>query len=281
VLLGAFVLGKVRGYDRGDRMVARNFYGALSVRDSGGSGAQAVRTLYSGTIVHGEQLLAPGRSRTAASYYGPASGVGLLLREEGRAPQRIQVGVIGLGVGTIATYGRAGDAYRFYEIDPLDITVARTQFSFLRESRAHVDVVPGDGRLSLEREPDQRFNVLAVDAFTGDSIPIHLLTVQAFQLYFGHLVSNGVLAVHVSNRFLNLAPVVARAAGALGKQAVLIESPGDAGETIIKKAEWILITADQRLAATLARTGQGVFVAGNNGTRLWTDDYSDVLGSLR
>jgi hypothetical protein len=280
-LLGAYVLGRVRGYDRGDRVVARNFYGALSVRDDGASGARSVRMLYSGTIVHGEQLLAPGRSRIATSYYGPASGVGVLLREEDRAPERMQVGVIGLGVGTIATYGRAGDAYRFYEIDPLDIAIARTQFSFLRESRAHVDVVPGDGRLSLEREPDQRFNVLAVDAFTGDSIPIHLLTLQAFQLYFGHLAANGVLAVHVSNRFLNLAPVVARAASALGKQAVLIEGPGEPGETIIRKSEWILITADHRLAAKLARTGRGEFLDGNNGTRLWTDDYSDVLGSLK
>jgi hypothetical protein len=280
-LLGVYVLGKVRDYDRGDRLVARNFYGALSVRDYGGSGTRAVRMLYSGTIVHGEQLLAPGRSRTATSYYGPASGVGVLLREEDRARERMRVGVIGLGVGTIATYGRAGDSYRYYEIDPLDISIASTQFSFLRESRARVDVVPGDGRLSLERELNQRFNVLAVDAFTGDSIPIHLLTLQAFQLYFRHLSANGVLAVHVSNRFLNLAPVVARAAGALGKQAVLIESPGEPGETIVKKAEWILITADQRLAAKLARTGRGEFLDGNNGTRLWTDDYSDVLGSLK
>jgi spermidine synthase len=186
-----------------------------------------------------------------------------------------------LGVGTIATYGRAGDAYRFYEIDPLDISVARTQFSFLRESPAHIDVVPGDARLSLEREPEQHFNVLTVDAFTGDSIPIHLLTLQAFRLYFGHLAANGVLAVHVSNRFLNLAPVVARAASTLRKQAVLIENPGEPGERVFKSSEWILITADHRLAAKLARTGHGELLDGNNGTRLWTDDYSDVLGSLK
>ncbi len=280
VLLGVYVDGKVRAYDRGARMVARNFYGVLSVRD-GGSGTQATRTLYSGTIVHGEQLLAPGRSRDATSYYGPASGIGVLLREDNRAPAPLQVGIIGLGVGTIATYGRAGDSYRFYEIDPLDISVASTQFSFLRESRAHVEVVPGDGRLSLERERGRLFNVLAVDAFTGDSIPIHLLTVQAFELYFSHLAADGVLAVHVSNRFLNLAPVVARAAGALGKQAVLIESPGEPGEVTIKRAEWILLTGDRRLAATLARAGRGEVLDADNGTRLWTDDYSNVLGSLK
>ncbi len=280
VLLGMYVLGKVRAYDRGARMVARNFYGVLSVRD-GGSGAQASRTLYSGTIVHGEQLLAPERARTATSYYGPDSGIGVLLREDDRSPTPLQVGVIGLGVGTIATYGRVGDSYRFYEIDPLDIAVARTQFSFLRESRAGVAVVPGDGRLSLEREPGRLFNVLAVDAFTGDSIPIHLLTVQAFELYFRHLSGDGVLAVHVSNRFLNLAPVVARAASALGKQAVLIESPGEPGEVTIKRAEWILLTGDHRLAARLARAGHGEFLAGDSATRLWTDDYSNVLGALK
>lgn len=280
-LLGAYVLGKVRGYDRGDRIVARDFYGALKVRDTGGPGAGALRVLYSGTIVHGEQVLTPGRARDATSYYGPGSGIGVLLREETRAHRSLQVGVIGLGVGTVATYGRPGDAYRFYEIDPLDISLARTQFSFLRESRAHVDVVPGDGRLSLEREAGRRFNVLAVDAFTGDSIPLHLLTLQAFQLYFRHLSTNGVLAIHVSNRFLNLAPVVARAAGALGKQAALIENPGEPGETILKKSEWILISTDHRLVAGLARAGRGELLDASNRTRLWTDDYSDVLGSLK
>jgi hypothetical protein len=186
-----------------------------------------------------------------------------------------------LGVGTIATYGRAGDSYRFYEIDPLDIHIAKTQFSFLRQSPARVDVVPGDARLSLERQPDQRFNVLAVDAFTGDSIPVHLLTVQAFQLYFRNLVANGVLAVHISNRYLNLAPVAARAAQALAKTAVLVESPGDPEESIIRRSAWVLVTGDHALAAHLARVGRGALLRGNSATRLWTDDYTDVIGALR
>ncbi len=280
-LLGTYVLGKVLVYDRGDRMVGRDFYGVSSVRDIGGSGPEAVRMLYSGTIVHGEQLLAPGRALAPTSYYGPSSGFGLLMREENRRPAPNRVGVIGLGAGTIAAFGRSGDSYRFYEIDPLDISIAKTWFSFLRDSPAHVAVISGDGRLSLEREPSQHFNVLVADAFNGDAVPIQLMTLQAFELYFRQLAPGGVLAVNVSNRFLNLAPVVAGAAGALGKQAVRIEDPGDSSERIYSRSVWVLVTGNQRLAARLAHAGHGELLDPNNGTRLWTDDYSDVLASLK
>ncbi len=281
LLLSIYVYGKVREHNSGDRVAVRNFYGALTVRDSGVGSPFALRELYSGTIVHGEQFLAPRRAREPTTYYGPESGVGVALRTEGQEKRRLRVGVIGLGAGTIATYGRPGDSYRFYEINPLVTWIARTQFSFLRESPAHVDVVGGDARLSLEREPDQRFNVLAVDAFTGDSVPIHLLTLQAFQLYFGNLAAGGVVAVHVSNRYLHLAPVVARAASALGKVAVFIDSDRDEQGAPIKRAQWVLVTGDRRLAATLARIGQGSYLSGHDGTRLWTDDYSDVIGALK
>jgi hypothetical protein len=281
ILLSVYVYGKVRDHNSGDRVAVRNFYGALTVRDAGVPGPFALRELYSGTILHGEQFLAPQRARQPTSYYGPASGVGVALRAEGLTNKRLRVGVIGLGAGTIATYGRPGDWYQFYEINPLVIQIAKTQFSFLRESPAHVDVVGGDARLSLEREPDQRFNVLAVDAFSGDSVPIHLLTLQAFQLFFRHLAPNGVVAVHVSNRYLNLVPVVARAASTLGKMAVLIDSDRNERGGPIKRAQWVLITGDRALAANLAQIGQGSFLNDHNGTRLWTDDYSDVIGALK
>jgi hypothetical protein len=280
-LLGTYVLGKVLVYDRGARIVARDFYGVSSVRDSGSSGPEAVRMLYSGTIVHGEQFLAPSRALTPISYYGPSSGFGVLMHEENRTPAPNRVGVIGLGAGTIAAFGRPGDSYRFYEIDPLDISIAKTWFSFLRDSPAHVKVISGDGRLSLEREPSQHFNVLVADAFNGDAVPIQLMTLQAFKLYFSQLAPGGVLAVNVSNRFLNLAPVVARAAGALGKQAIRIEDPGETSEQIYKKSDWVLVTGNQRLAATLAHSPHGELLDPNNGTRLWTDDYSNVLASLK
>jgi hypothetical protein len=278
-LLGAYVLGKVLVYDRSDRLVARDFYGVSSIRDEGGT--DPLRVLYSGTIVHGEQFLAPGGARMPISYYGPKSGLGVLMGEENRRPTPNRVGVIGLGAGTIAAFGRPGDSYRFYEIDPLDISIAKTWFSFLRDSPARVKVISGDGRLSLEREPSQHFNVLVADAFNGDTVPVQLLTLQAFKLYFSQLAPGGVLAVHVSNRFLNLAPVVARAAGALGKQAIRVEDPGEANESIYKKSVWVLVTGNRQLAARLARTPHAEFLDPNNGIRLWTDDYSNVLGSLK
>ena len=126
-----------------------------------------------------------------------------------------RAGVIGLGVGTLAAYGRAGDSFRFYELNPAVIQVASTYFRFLNESAAATEVVAGDGRLALEREPPQNFDVLILDAFSGDSIPVHLLTRQAFEVYFRHLRPGGIVAVHVTNRYLDLAPVVDALAAAL------------------------------------------------------------------
>ena len=280
-VLGSYVVGRVQAYDRGARLVARDFYGVSSVRDVGGRGPQAQRVLYSGTIVHGQQFLAPRQALTPASYYGRSSGLGLVMREEHRSPTPQRVGVVGLGAGTIAAYGRPGDSYRFYEIDPLDITIARTWFSFLRLSPAHIGVVSGDGRLSLEREPSQRFNVLVADAFNGDAVPVHLMTLQAFKLYFRQLAPGGVLAVNVSNRYLNLTPVVARAASALGKQAIRIEDPGETGESIYRRSVWILITSNHTFAAKLAHAKHAELLPPDSSTRLWTDDYSNVLASLK
>jgi len=113
-------------------------------------------------------------------------------------PGPLRVGLVGLGAGTLAAYGRPLDSYTFYEINPLDVALARTEFTFLRDSPAAVDIVLGDARLSLERQPGQAFDVLAVDAFSGDSIPVHLLTLQAFELYFRQLQPGGVLAVHIT-----------------------------------------------------------------------------------
>ena len=167
-----------------------------------------VRTLRHGTIDHGEEFLLPQNERFATTYYATKSGVGLAIQKL-QMGGAMNVGVIGLGAGTIATYGRPIDHYTFYDINPLVLHIARTQFRFLRNCMAPNDVVLGDARLSLEREQSKQFDVLAVDAFSGDAIPVHLLTRQAFALYWRHLKPDGVLAVHVSNKYLNLAPVVA------------------------------------------------------------------------
>jgi spermidine synthase len=288
VVLGVYALEKELNAYGNTRLMVRNFYDALSVYEVK-PGFQTIgeRTLYSGTVAHGKQFSAHRLARRPTSYFGLDSGIGLVLRSADQAPRPQHVGVIGLGAGTLAAYGRRGDLYRFYEINPLDIKIAQTQFTFLRESPAHVTIVPGDARLSLEREPKQLFNVLVVDAFTGDSPPVHLLTEQAFRLYFRHLTPKGVLAVNVTNAYLNLAPVIARAASALGKSAVLIENP-EAPEELISSAKWVLVFDNSQAASRIAQVAANAIqvtrdevLNGSKATRLWTDDYSDVLGALK
>ena len=271
------------------RFRARNFYGALRVVDTSvatesganpaASAANArVRELFNGTIKHGVQFLEPARRREPTSYYAPDSGVGLALRTLG-AKGRLRVGVIGLGAGTLAAYGRAGDHYTFYEINPLVVQIANQQFTFLRDSPAQIDIELGDARLSLERELPQNFDVLAVDAFSGDSIPVHLLTREAFALYFRNLKPDGVLCVHISNRYLNLQPVVEAAASSFGKQSTLIFNDKDdaAGVSV---ASWMNVSGPTRLeAANSEATGKAS--AKYREPYLWTDDYSSLFRILK
>jgi SAM-dependent methyltransferase len=261
------------------RVLARNFYGGLRVSDSGSPMEDdAMRTLVHGTITHGRQFLSPARRRRPTTYYGPKSGVGLALQDRARSPR--SVGVIGLGAGTIAAYGKRGDAYRFYEINPLVVRLADTEFSYLRDSPAKVDVILGDARLSLEAEPPREFDLLAVDAFSGDSIPVHLLTREAFDLYFRHLKEDGMLAVHVSNKYLDLRPVVGRAAESMGKAAVVVDTEDDE-ESGIYGATWILVSADRRWFDSPSMKEAAAPVAAREDVRLWTDDYSNLFRILK
>jgi len=262
-----------------NRVAVRNFYGGLRVSDAG-SGRGATRTLTHGTIIHGEQFLAPERRREATTYYGPETGVGLAIRSlDPNYPRNI--GVIGLGAGTLASYGRLGDRFRFYEINPLDIRLARSQFSYLADCQAHLDIVLGDARLSLEREPDQNFDVLAVDAFSSDSIPVHLLTVEAFRLYFRHIKPEGALAVHVSNLYLNLNPIVELAAKALGKQTRVIDTGDDEDVTGVFPATWVLVTGNARFFDKPEFRGSQPKLIAQDGLRTWTDDYSNLFRILK
>jgi len=294
-LVGALVAGlftAVREEQAEFSVTVRNFYGVLRI--TGGEATDAVSTdepagpldenaryrrLMNGTIDHGLQFFAYSRRRWPTSYYGPNSGIGVLLgsaRETGAS----RVGAIGLGVGTIAAYGQPGDRITFYEINPLDVQLAGTEFTYLRESRAAIDIVMGDARLSLERQPAQNFDVLAVDAFSGDSIPIHLLTRQAFELYFRHLKPKGVLAVHISNKFLDLEPVVASAATALGKEAVLINNPDNHSKGVYA-ATWILLGDRAGFQEQQQIEKAGTILAPGNRKYLWTDDYSSLLRVLK
>jgi spermidine synthase len=232
-----------------------------------------------GTISHGLQFLAPARRDQPTSYYGPKSGVGIALQALASRGS-LRVGVIGLGAGTIAAYGRAGDDYEFYEINPLVVRVAQQEFTFLRDSKARVALELGDARLTLERQPPQQFDALAVDAFSSDSIPVHLLTIEAFELYFRHLRPGGILAVHISNRYLNLDSVVAAAAQRLGKDAVLIDSPGDSTNGTFL-ARWVLLANRDVLPGfpEIEKAKRPLTATGRE--KLWTDSYSSLFAVLK
>jgi hypothetical protein len=181
--LGGIMHLMVDGY----RVVTRNFYGQLRVYDTAdpSEDPDAARELVHGTVNHGEQALRPEFRREPITYFCPNSGIGRAMKAQQGAPRRI--GILGLGCGTLAAYGRAGDTLRIYEINPLVLDLAHSQFSFLDDTSAAVEVSLGDGRLSLDNEPSQQFDMLVMDAFSGDSVPVHLITREAFQTYFRHL----------------------------------------------------------------------------------------------
>jgi SAM-dependent methyltransferase len=261
------------------RVVTRNFYGGLRVRDSGASTSlDSVRTLTHGTINHGEEYLNPARRFLATTYYGPDTGVGVAIREKGK-DKAIRVGVIGLGTGTIATYGRPGDYYRFYEINPLVPQIARSQFYFVPGCKAKLDIAMGDARLSLEREAPEHFDVLAVDAFSSDSIPVHLLTREAMELYFRHLQPDGILAVHISNRYLDLQPVLLGETRALGKVARVVDTEDDESVDVFG-ATWVLITSPAT-GFNSAEVAASFDLQSKRRVRLWTDDYSNLYQILK
>ncbi len=266
------------------RLLMRNFYGALVVYDEQSSGDMGpYRVLRHGTIDHGEQFLWPQNLRHATTYYAEKSGLGLALRSL-RVEGDINVGSIGLGAGTTAVYARPGDHYTFYDINPNVLKIATTQFSFLTHCYGKHEVVLGDARLSLEDElrtgDNKKFDLLSVDAFSGDAIPVHLLTREAYNVYWQHLRPNGVLAVHVSNLYLSLAPGVALAGKLRGKQAMVINFDGD-DEREETASEWVLVTSrsgffDREEIKSVAKPIDPI-----PGLREWTDDYSNLYKILR
>jgi hypothetical protein len=259
----------------------RNYYGVLRVYEEEDNANQTgSRRLIHGTINHGTELTDPEDRRTPTSYYGPKSGLGRAIRYFEERPA-MRVGMIGLGAGVTAAYGRRGDFFRFYEINPLDLSIATTWFTFLSDCPADHRVLLGDARLTLEREPSQQFDVLGVDAFSSDAIPVHLLTREAFQLYFRHLKRGGILAVHVSNRYLDLAPVVARNAIDLGKVAIEVNDDGE-DEDYLSESDWVLVASDGAVFADPLFHNIRINPAkARPGLRPWTDDYSNLVQILK
>ena len=271
---------QVRQYDDDAVALMRNFYGTLRVRESHlPPQSDTDRQLLNGTIEHGAEWFAPQFLGQPLTYYALDSGLGLAMRLCcGTDPKR--VGVIGLGTGTVAAYGNAGDVIRFYEINPLVERLARHWFTFLSDSRAQIDVVIGDARLSLASEPPQNFNVIVIDAFSGDAIPVHLLTREAMTLYRRHLEPDGIIAFHVSNQYINLEPVVAAIAADAGLHAVSVHSHAD-DQNGLYYADWILVTANQVFLGQPEVVNNGFPTPVQAGVRLWTDNYSSVFPLLK
>jgi hypothetical protein len=267
-------------YQRSTLLEERNFYGALRVTESHDPAqAQTVRKLVNGNIVHGTQWFAPAFRQTPTTYYAHDSGIGLALEYCCLGRPR-NIGVVGLGAGTLAAYGQPGDRIRFYEINPAVPLIAQNLFTWLRESKANITITEGDARLSLTAEEPQRFDVLAIDAFTGDAIPLHLLTTQSMAIYRRHLAPGGILAFHVSNQYLDLPPEVAQLAAATGMTARLFDIPANdaRGES---RSLWVLLTdnADFFTQPQLAATAQPI--TPRPGLHAWTDERSSLLPILR
>jgi SAM-dependent methyltransferase len=206
------------------------------------------------------------------------SGVGLAILDA-RARGPVRLGVVGLGAGTLAAYGRPGDIVRFYDINPQVVDVARSEFSFLKDSPAKVEVQLGDARLSLEREASQNFDVLALDAFSSDAIPVHLLTLEAFRVYVKQLRPGGVLAVHVSNRYLDLVPVVQQAAEALSLELREIDNDDD-DDAGVYRSDWLLLsTSPAAFDGLLLQEARRIDTTPS--VPLWTDDYSNLYRILK
>ena len=276
VLLVALVVMLHIAYQRNSPLAERNFYGSLRVRESLSAYPGAtLRTLTNGSIQHGTQIFSPELRKTPTTYYAEDSGVGLALRFccQGRARN---IGVVGLGVGTVAAYGKPGDRIRFYEINPAVAPIAQSLFTYLRESGAQTSIVEGDARSSLASEQPQQFDVLVIDAFSGDAIPLLLLTTQAVDLYKRHLAPGGILAFHISNQHVDLEPELVLLARAAGMDARRVSSPPNEprGEFA---ATWMLLTENSSFFAQPEVAPQVRPARPDAKARLWTDDYSSLL----
>jgi spermidine synthase len=246
----------------------RSFFGTYAVLEA----ADGTRLLQMGTTVHGSQR--PDRAGQPTTYYHPDGPLGDLFAGD-REP--LAAGLIGLGAGEIAAYGRPGDHFAYYEIDPVVVRIAQDPalFTYLRDTRAEVEVVVGDGRLALAASAD-RYDVVVVDAFSSDAIPVHLLTEEALTTYLAHVGEQGLVVLHVSNRHFELAPVVGRLAAELGVSAAGQRYQPDAAAvaTGATPSTWVALSAS---AAAIAALGSGWEPVAPSGPR-WTDDYSNVLG---
>jgi len=280
-LLAGYLVRKELEDRKGYHLFARNFYGELRIRDDDVGQEYALRNLLHGTINHGSQRLNPEHRYEVNSYYAPSSGIGRTMQaKQGLGP--VRYGVVGMGAGVMTGYCRAGDFVRVYEINPLVKSLSeRGEFTFFSHCAGDKEVLMGDARLTMEKQEPPNYDVLVIDAFSSDAIPVHLLTREVMQLYFKLLKPDGVLAVHISNRYLDLAPVCARGAEFVGKKATVVGD--DASDnTFANSTTWVLITSpDNNVFQNPSFEGANMYPATAAATfRGWTDDYSSILPIL-
>lgn len=262
---------------------ARNFYGVLTVYDlDTGDPDVTARKLQHGGITHGIQVTSPGMTRLPTTYYGTGSGVGRAIATAPDRDKGLKVAAVGLGIGTVAAYAKPGDSFTFYEINPDVVRFAREYFTFLKEAApAKVDTVLGDARMSLQqlKEP-QNFDLIILDAFNGDAIPTHLLTREGFEVYLRHLRPGGMIAVHISNLYLDLSPITQRLAEHFKMEMADIVS--DSGlKPLIDQSRWVLLSANH---AWISSPGiaevSGESSADFSRVRMWTDDDTNLFQIL-
>jgi SAM-dependent methyltransferase len=271
----------------GTQLAVRNFYGTLRVHDAP-DGEWRIRSLVHGTIKHGTQIMEAPQSRMPTTYYGADSGIGRAIRVKQQSIGALRIGSIGLGAGTLAAYGRPGDSFRIYELNPAVVDIAQTQFTYLKDSNARIEVVLGDARLSLERElaqgaferPKQHFDILSVDAFSGDAIPVHLLTREALASYARVITPDGVIAFHITNLYLDLAPVVGQIARDAGFQAVLIDDRTTVSRWMLP-SRWVLLTHSTTLLQQPEIASYSTPIVARSGVPVWTDQFSNLLRILK
>jgi spermidine synthase len=235
-----------------------------------------------GAISHGGQLLAEDLQMTASSYFGPTSGYGRMFASLPPGPKT--VGVIGLGAGALAVYAKPEDHWVFYEISPAVVRAAKQEFTFLEKMKGTHEIVIGDGRLALDREKPRQFDVLAIDAFSGDSIPSHLITKEAMDIYVKHLKPNGVIVFQATNRFVDLMPVARNLADAHGLHAILVsDSPQymDGPEYWLAMTDQVIMTRDRTLLASPALQSAAQEIPKRPGFPMFTDDYINLLRLLK
>jgi len=281
----AVLVGRgVQEYGDGVRVMERDFYGVVRTVDH--PSPVAYRSMYHGAIMHGGQLLGDSFRNTPADYFGPGSGYGRVFTSlrELQPKKPLSVGIIGLGAGVVAAWMRPGDRLVFYEISPRVVDIARREFTFLQDTSAKTEIVMGDGRLSLEREPPRGYDVLGIDAFSGDSIPMHLVTREAMAIYLKHLSPDGVIVFQATNRFIDLLPVVKRLAAEFGLEAVNVADEPEAldgAEYWYSSTDQIIVTRNRKLLAWPRIAEASAPIADRPGLPTFTDAHHNLLRILK